>query len=307
MRWLKHGIVWRPDGRQAWARSHGMLPTPVVLDGERVRVYVTCCDADGIGRPGFVDLDARDPRRVLRVSDRPLLDVGAPGTFDENGVLPCSVVRRDDGLVIMYYAGFELGTRIRYRILTGIALSEDGGETFRRLRRTPVLERSDTELYFRCGPCARWEDGRMRLWYIAGSDWTEVGGKPMPVYVLHHLESADGLDWGPSGRLCMDVGSDDEHGFGRPWVERTGAVGWRMFYSVRRRSLGAYRIGYAESPDGLAWQRRDDEAGLDVSASGFDDQAIMYAATFESGGRRWCLYNGNGFGADGFALAEAVA
>ena len=80
--------------------------------------------------------------------------------------------------------------------------------------------------------------------------------------------------------------------------------GYRMFYSVRRKSFGAYRMGYAESPDGLTWTRMDDRIGLDVTPGGFDSEAIMYAAPLEIDGVLHVFYNGNDFGRDGFAVAR---
>lgn len=304
MRWRKHGIVFCPTGEAAWAVASAMIPTPLQLDDEVIRVFVSCSDSGGRARPGYVDVSAADPRRVLAIGAKPCLDIGRPGTFDENGVVACSVARAVDGRLLMYYVGFELGTQIRYRLLTGLAASEDEGVTFRRLSETPVLERSPAELYFRCGPHVRREGGRYRMWYIAGSSWTEVNGKAMPEYVVKHLESADGIVWGGEGRLCLGISDPDEHGFGRPWVVPRSAGGFEMFYSVRRRALGAYRLGYAVSCDGLEWERRDGELALDVTPGAFDASAIMYSAVFEAAGRTWCFYNGDDFGRRGFGLAE---
>jgi hypothetical protein len=73
-----------------------------------------------------------------------------------------------------------------------------------------------------------------------------------------------------------------------------------MWYACRG---AAYRIGYAESADGLQWERRDGEAGLDVSASGWDSEMVGYPCVFDHRGRRYMLYNGNGFGETGIGLA----
>jgi len=164
MQWRKLGLIYNADGSRPWAKSHAMLPTPVHLSDEVVRVYVTHCDADGVGRPGYVDLSTSDLRVVVGVSKAPLLDLGRPGSFDENGLLACSVVHLGGGRAFMYYVGFELGTKIRYRLLTGLAVSEDGGESFTRYSQTPVVVRSDAEGYFRCGPYCVHERGRFRLW-----------------------------------------------------------------------------------------------------------------------------------------------
>ena len=304
MQWQKLGLVYGPDGSMPWARSHAMLPTPVRLDARTIRVFVTCCDADGIGRPGFVDVAAANPTAVLGVSETPLLELGSPGTFDENGVVACSVVDLGDGRMHMYYVGFELGTRIRYRLLTGLAVSRDAGRSFERHSQVPVLERSSAELYFRCGPhCVRSDSG-FRLWYIGGSEWTELDGKSMPVYDIRYSESADGITWPDEGAVQIAVSQVDEHGFGRPCVIEKPGGGYRMFYSVRRKSFGAYRMGYAESPDGRDWTRMDDRLGLDVTPGSFDSDAIMYAAPIEVDGVLYVFYNGNDFGREGFAVAR---
>lgn len=303
MRWRKLGLIYCPDGQYPWAQSRAMIPTPVRLNEETVRIYATFCDAHGIGRPGFVDLSAQNPLEIQKVSSAPLLDVGRPGTFDENGILACSVVRSPTGRMFMYYVGFELGARIRYRLLTGLAISDDGGTTFRRHAATPVLERSPAELYFRGGPWAIVEKDRFRMWYVAGSNWTEINGKPMPMYDIRHAESENGIDWPAAGDVQIAITGEDEHGFGRPCVIAKPEGGYRMFYSIRRRSLAAYRLGYAESTDGRIWLRMDDRLNLDVTAGSFDSDAIMYAAPIEIGGKLYVFYNGNDFGRDGFAAA----
>jgi len=303
VKWRKRGVVWQPDGEATWARRYASCPTPLKLKDGSLRIYVQSRDDQNVGRVGYVDLDPGDPTKVLRASKRPVLDVGRPGSFDDNGVFQTSVVRAADGRLFMYYVGFELCHRIRYRLLTGLATSEDHGETFRRIGDTPILERSGTELFFRCAPFVLREEGRFRMWYVAGSQWVAVDGKSMPVYDIRYIESSDGVRWPNEGRVVLPITGANEHGFGRPYVLRDGAR-MRMFYSIRRKVPAQYRMGYAESADGLDWRRLDSELGLDVSPSGWDSESVAYAAVVESGGRTWMFYNGNDFGATGFGVAE---
>lgn len=306
MKWSKRGLVWNTDGKNAWAKTHGMGPTPFRLSHEVIRVFVTCLDDVGRGRPGYVDVSAQDPTRVLSVSSSAVLDIGESGTFDDNGLMAISFVQTEPGTLFMYYAGFELCTHIRYRIFSGLAVSKDNGVTFVRHSRTPILDRTDTELFFRCGPFAMYDEGLFKLWYIAGSEWTELNGKPMPVYDLRYQESIDGISWSDAGTLSMAITGEDEHGFGRPWVVKRGANDYQLFYSIRRRSFSAYRLGYAESTDGINWIRKDDEMGLDVSPGEFDSDAIMYSAVISIDDKTYCFYNGNNFGEHGFGVAELV-
>lgn len=306
MLWEKLGIVYAPTGELISAKTHAMVPTPFLLNENTIRVFVTLCDAGMVGRPGFVDVDARNPLRILRIAESPLLEVGAPNNFDEHGLVTCSVTRGPDGRLFLYYAGFERCQTIRYRLLTGVAVSDDNGETFHRVRETPALERSDDELYFRGGPFVIFDSGVFKMWYVAGSEWEDIDGKQMPVYELRYLESPNGIDWGPKGETVLPITGPDEHGFGRPWVTQNEDGSSSLFYSVRRRSLRAYRMGYATSADGRQWIRKDEELGLDVTPGSFDSDAIMYAATISVHGKTWCFYNGNGFGEDGFAVARLI-
>lgn len=306
MRWKKLGVVWKPDGKSTWAISHGMGPTPVWLNEQVIRVFITCLDERGRGRPGYVDVDALDPTNVLAVSQKPILEIGQPGCFDDNGLMATSVVEPKKGTLYMYYAGFELCSQIRYRIFTGLAISDDGGESFTRYSDAPILDRSDNELFFRCGPFVMMDQGVFKLWYIAGSKWITISGKDMPVYDLRYQESKDGINWSDQGLLSMPISEKDEHGFGRPWIVKRGASDYLLFYSIRRCSFGAYRLGYAESSDGIHWVRKDNEMGLDVTPDGFDSDAMMYSSVLTVEDRTYCFYNGNNFGELGFGVAVLV-
>jgi hypothetical protein len=165
----------------------------------------------------------------------------------------------------------------------------------------PVLDRADGELFFRTAATVLRDEGRWKMWYIGGGEWIDVGGKEMPRYNLRYLES-DRLDrWGAPGRVVMDVAGGDEFGFGRPYVVKEGGT-YRMWYSSRTVSKG-YRIGYAESADGLAWTRRDDLAGIDVSASGWDSEMICYSCIQPTPFGTYMFYNGNNYGETGFGVA----
>jgi len=305
MKWKKHGVIWKPDGSEKWAKSHATCPTPLFLDDGTLRLYVQCRDDENVGRVGYVDVDPDDPMQIIGVSKDPVLEVGEPGCFDDNGVFQTSVIRDEDGNLRMYYVGFELGHNIRYRLLTGLAVSKDGGETFQRIQKTPVLERTTSELFFRCGSYVMLEKGRYRIWYVAGDNWVDIDGKSMPIYDLRYMESPDGISWPTEGKVVMSLDFSNEHGFGRPFVVITD-YGYRMFYSIRKIKPNAYRLGYAESEDGIHWERKDNELGIDVSDTGWDSESVEYSALVESRERTWLFYNGNDFGKTGFGVAELV-
>ena len=64
-----------------------------------------------------------------------------------------------------------------------------------------------------------------------------------------------------------------------------------------------YRIGYAESTDGIQWDRKDNEVNIDVSDSGFDSIMMEYASIIKHKNKYIMFYNGNNYGFDGIGLA----
>ena len=125
---------------------------------------------------------------------------------------------------------------------------------------------------------------------------------PIHRYHIKYARSDDGIHWRRDGRVAIDFASEQEYAISRPAVKRDGEL-WRMWYAYRGES---YRIGYAESADGLTWTRMDQDVGIVRSESGWDSEMIEYPFVFVHGGQRYMLYNGNGYGKSGFGLAVLV-
>jgi hypothetical protein len=293
------GLIYAPDGSQPWAKSHAMLPTPLDMGDGRLRVYVAFVDENTVGRIGYVDVDARDPSRVLAISKEPALDIGEPGAFDDNGVNPCSIVRVGDE-IWMYYVGYQLAVHVRYLLFSGLAISRDGGATFQRHSRAPILDRSDSELLLRSAPHVTPGGPPWQMWYVAGDQHISAGGTTRPNYNIHFIESDDGIHWPTKGDISISL-KDDEYGLGRPfiatWDDRP-----RMFYSVRSHS-GGYRLGFAELDGDRTWVRRDDNVGIEISDLGWDSEMLIWAAIISTEYGTYLFYNGNGYGETGFGYA----
>jgi len=303
MEWRKRGVIFRPDGRSAWARHSALQPTPILLGDDVIRVFVGLRDDDGVGRVGFVDVRAEDPSTVVRVSSEPCLDIGEPGAFDDNGVIPCAVVRRDHE-IFLYYAGYTLGRRVRFLVFGGLAVSRDDGATFDRRTRVPVLDRTDDEMLFRVIHSILLVKGRWRAWYGGGSEFRAGARKTLPVYNIRYLESEDGVRFPPHGEVALDI-RDAEHRVGRPYVIETDGT-YRMFFGAGSESQ-PYRLAYAESADGRHWTRRDEELNLDLSPEGWDSEMMAYPALVRWRDRVYLFYNGNDYGRTGFGYAELLA
>src|SRR5262249_17940950 len=150
--------------------------------------------------------------------------------------------------------------------------------------------------FLNTAPYVLHDAGQWRMYYVSGVGWAH---KDLPRYNIKHATSHDGYDWLRDGLVCIDFSGPGENALARPWVVKSDGL-YRMWFSHRG---DAYRIGYAESDDGLTWRRDDRRGGLDPAAQGWDSEMVEYAAVVEHDGARFMFYNGNNYGYDGIGLA----
>jgi len=300
MKWEKKGLVFDPRGKFSWADSFALQPTPLQLDSEVIRVYAGFRDKNGISRVGFVDVAASNPSEVLRTSEQPVLDIGIPGAFDENGVVPCHVIRVGDK-IYLYYAGYQLGQKIKFTVFGGLAISSDNGETFSRYSRVPITDRTNEELFFRVIHTVIHEDGIFKAWYGSGDTFVTIDEKSYPSYNIKYMTSADGKNFGTDYSVCIDFKDDDEYRVARPWVIKHNGR-YHMFYYIATKS-GGFRLAYAESRDGICWKCSDEAIGIGRSVHGWDSEMIAYPSVIDIDGQLHMFYNGNNYGEGGFGYA----
>jgi hypothetical protein len=296
-RWIKQGLIFCPSPGLDWLQTHAALPV-VEQTGDSCRVYFSGRDARGRAQIGFFGVDLNDLKTIKQVSATPVLTLGPLGAFDDSGVTTSCIVNHE-GRKYHYYSGWSLGVTVPFYFYIGLAISEDDGQTFQRVSPSPILERNQVDPYLTASPFVLIEDGTWRMWYVSATGWEKDGDRIRHRYHIKYAESKDGIIWDRKGIVCIDYQSADEYAFARPWVVKDGNL-YKMWYSYRG---AAYRIGYAESGDGITWTRKDDEAGIDVSETGWDSEMIEYPCVFDHRGTRYLFYNGNGYGETGIGAA----
>jgi hypothetical protein len=306
MRWRKLGHLFSAPTHLGWAQTHAQLPFAEPL-GAGWRVHFSSRDERGRAQIGSFELDLDGPApRVGAVRTTPEIGLGPLGAFDDNGVTTSWVLARG-GARYHYYTGWTLGVTVPFYLGIGLAVSEDDGDTYRKVFDAPVLGRSGVDPYLTASPAILVENGIWRMWYVSCDRWALEAGQPKHLYHIRYAESADGINWKPLGHRCIDFKTPDEYAISRPTVVKDGTT-YKMWYGHRASTEGGvvrttYRIGYAESKDGLSWTRRDEDAGIDVSPEGWDSEMIEYPHVFDHRERRYMLYNGNGYSRTGMGLA----
>jgi len=293
--------LYLPDANLWWARNgYAFNPTVETSEDGVLRVYFAALDENNYGRIGFVELDADNPQTITRQPSEPVLDIGELGTFDDSGVNPsCAITVA--GKRYLYYIGWQRSVRVPYMLFSGLAVSEDG-DSFTRHSRVPLFDRTEAEPFSRSAPCVLIENGKFRAWYWSCEHWSQEDDWLHYNNVIRYAESDDGLNWNSTDYICVAPEGPFDYTVGRPWVIKDANI-YKMWYSIRSRAHVSYRIGYAESRDGLTWERKDGEVGISPSAEGWDSEMICHPCVVDVNGRRYMFYNGNHHGATGFGYA----
>lgn len=298
MRWKKLGLIIKGDAAYHWMRSHAMLPVPDSIGGSLFRVYFCGRDSHNRSHIGFAIIDLDQGGKLVEYSSEPLLSPGDLGCFDDNGVSPSSIISHE-GIKYLYYIGWKPRSTVRFGLIAGLAISIDGGESFTRQSRAPILHLTDKEpIMILTAPFVLKEEQLWRMWYVSGTRWIH---SDLPLYNIKYAESHNGIDWKQSGIVAIEASQENETALARPWVTKTDGA-YKMYYS-KKVDGNSYRMGYAESQDGVSWTRRDEVIGIDVSENGWDSEMIEYPSVITYHGSQYMFYNGNNYGASGIGLA----
>lgn len=311
--WEKIGKIFDPrdyPGRP-WLKEFAQGPATLEFD-DFVRVFFSCRpapDANGsyVSNSAWLDLDKKDIRRILRVSDSPVLTHGSFGDFDEFGIYPVSPIRHGND-ILLYYAGWTRCESVPFNVAIGLAISKDGGSTFEKCGRGPVLSYSLDEPFVLSGPKIRRFNGLFYLFYIAGNKWVLDQGRPEPVYKIRAAVSRNGFNWEKVGKNLIPDALGEEEAQASPDVFFSAGK-YHMFFCYRhgrdyRNASRGYRIGYAHSTDLVNWTREDAKAGLQPSREGWDSEMVSYPHLAEINGRIFMFYLGDSVGRWGFGAAE---
>lgn len=308
MRWTKMGLVYKPSVNQEWGISHAQVPFGYPLDESTIRIYFATRDRNNRSVTTFIEVDSRDLKKIKYIHRAYCLGVGEKGMHDDSGAMPSCFVKAGDRL-FMYYTGWNVGSTVSYRTAVGLAISDDGGLTFERYSKGPILDRSIHDPCFVCQPCVLEDSGLWRMWYLSCTKWETINNITEPFYHVKYAESDDGINWTRSGKVSLDY-NDHIDAVGNPTVIKEHGT-YKMYFSYRKAkdyrtdSNFSYKIGYAESTNGVHFKLKNEEMTLVGETEDWESIMNAYPHVFDCKGKRYMLYNGNGFGKSGFGYAIA--
>jgi len=300
--WNKVNLIYNVKGEYDWNKSHAQVPVADILT-DRIRIYYATRNVKGQSNVSFIEVDKENPEKILFENPKPLLELGNIGTFDDSGIMPSSIITIGSKK-FLYYIGWTTRQTVPFQNAIGLAISEDEGLTFNKISEGPIISVNHIEPYFSGTGYVIQDNGIFKMWYLSCVKWELIDNRPEPIYNIKYAESSDGINWKQTGAVAIEL-NDDEGGLVSASVIKIDNI-YKMWFGKRKKkdyrdnSANSYRIGYAESIDGINWLRKDDMAGIDISNSGWDSEMISYPYVFKNQNNLFILYNGNGFGKTGF-------
>ena len=299
MKWNKLGLIFCANKNSEWMQTHASLPFADHLKNNDYRIFFSSRNSDNYSQIGSIDIDITQPHKILNQSKTPILSIGDLGSFDEHGVMGSSLVNFK-GKKYLYYIGWNVGKSIPFRWSIGLAISKDGGKTFEKFSKGPILDRNHIDPYMVSSPTVIYDNNLWRMYYISPMKCFYENNSFKAPYNIRYAESEDGINWKRNGVIAIDFKYPNEFAVGRASIIKEKGL-FRMWYSY---SIDKYRIGYAESLDGIKWERKDEQVGITVSEFGWDSESIEHCYVFNHLNSKYMLYSGNDFGKSGFGIAN---
>lgn len=237
-----------------------------------------------------------------KYASNPVLTPGSSGEWDYKGVMPGSVLYLDSAYHLWYWGENAKTSAIGYA-------SSPDGVSWTKQAENPVLEP---------GPAGSWDAGRImcpsvlyhngvfHMWYTAADELVVNEN-----IHIGHATSTDGINWTKdSNNPVLKTGAEGTWDQG--WiclgsVIFDGGV-FKMYYEGYKGAGGdnLVRIGYATSPDGIAWNKGPENPILVPDQGTWDYPRLDAPYVLHDGSSYKMWYLGGEFkiGQTGYATSE---
>ncbi|MDF2724950.1 MAG: hypothetical protein K0Q59_4625 [Paenibacillus sp.] len=325
---LKRNTTWVRDARNPILPPQpgsdydcgGCMNPWIIQEGDRYYLYYAGWGADRHRRICLATAPAGQAGEWERQG--PALPLGEHGEFDGNWCVLPHVIKLDEREWRLYYTGNSgIGTGLDMFPGLGMAFSEDGKQ-FAKHDRNPIIARTgqegDPDQQGIAGGSviqARLPDGTVqwRFYYTGcptlGKDVFLNQQKRICLAI-----SQDGIEWEKQGAIMQrDPLHDYENvAVAGPVVQQLADGSYRMWYSAIGTRWGFYSICYAESDDGITWNRGThygDNLQLGPrhgTGGNWESMMVEYPSVIEEDGRLRLFYTGNNYGLTGIGTAVST-
>lgn len=268
-----------PSMAGTWREAQTANPD-LLLKGDTCFMYFRG-QRDGHDRIGVATIPRQKFDGVKwNILPEPVIDVGGPGSWDENHALdPATILH--GGKVFLYYTG----SSPREDRTICLAVSDDGIH-FTKYAHNPVVIGGAPEVAYR--------DSTFYLYY-----WRGVPGKKG--FQIHYSTSRDGFHYTePENSLTLPVGLEgewDSFTVETPRIFREGDLYHMVYCGSDQHKDYPFHAGLATSRDLVNWTKYQGNPIFSRGEAGsWDEGAIWFTTVEKINGRYYMWYEGYGGG-----------
>jgi len=176
----------------------------------------------------------------------PVLSHGSPGEWDSGGAISSSIVF--DGFEYQMWYSTSEGSPGKI----GYATSSDGINWVKSLANPIIIPNNtiDGETNV-MDPYVILDEGVYKMWYTSVRPYTGSGNE---VYRIAYTSTTDPINWPPGQLVLRAVASSwESEGVAQASVAKVDNI-YKQWYAARDSS-GSWKIGYADSLDGINWNK----------------------------------------------------
>lgn len=301
--WEKLGRFLSPTNEIYWLENFAG-PACAILENKKeniFKLYVSGRDKNNRSLIGkvLIKISGHGKISVIDISDKPVLQIGELGCFDENGTSYPYVIS-ENNVEKMFYTGWMPSVLTPFQNHLGLAIKKKDETEFSRFSKAPILPRTNEDHLSIGSACVLKEKKKWHLWYTSFIQWEQTETKPKHYYLIKYAYSDDSINWKRKNKVCINFNSYDEYAIARPTVIKLNNY-YHMYFCWRGDK---YKIGYAYSKDLNNWIRSDELAGISYSNEGWDSKEMCYPFVFRHKKFLYMLYCGNHYGKEGLGLAR---
>ena len=229
MKWEKKGLIHSPRKNAFWNQKYDILPTPYYIEEKNiVRVFFGTTDNENYGRVTYVDLNASNLKEIIYEHDNYIIDLGKDGTFDDCGVVPSCIIKKDNNY-LLYTVGFQRTVKTPYMIFPGLTISKDL-KSFERVSNAPILPRNKFRYISQGAPCVIYDDNKYKMWHWYATKWINIEGKLFMDYHIGYAESSDAINWDMKEEPCLIPEKElGEFAVARPYVFKKNNIDYDIY------------------------------------------------------------------------------
>ena len=252
------------------------------------RIYEITCSLD------ITSSSSNDVKLVLDYSKK-------PGTFDDNGACPCTIL--DNGSTeLLYYCGWNIHKKVPFSCAIGLAKRDSDSAEFTRVFEGPILDRNPNDPLFVAVCDVFRTHSNYSMFYLSCKEWAPDESSKMNLkhmYAIKEATSADGIRWETVDHFVIDHASSCEYAISTPRIIEVMDY-LICFYSYRESSEGKhYKIGMAVQKPNGEWIRMDSITASIRINSQAEPREVCYPWPIIHENLLYLLHNGSNYGEDG--------